>query len=221
MQENKPRLMTIAKGSDPDLMQWYVPRINDASSKKLIYSKAARGQILFIRDVIAPLVFSGIPYKDIPDCTIDHPDGSAYETKRTANVVGTHYSKSCELPVYHFERRDLGLQFIMRGNFHDWKLSVLSHHPVEAYALRVLGYTSPPRDPDYTGDCLAPVYFEGFDTDWCFGYFSENSHKFSISLADDQSLWTAIFLMMYERRALKKMQQTTRAEHQEELAARR
>ncbi|MGH6876113.1 MAG: hypothetical protein ACREHV_01910, partial [Rhizomicrobium sp.] len=112
-------------------------------------------QVGFVRDVIVGLVGAGLHYEDI---------------EPIADVVSTHTSKSICLPVYDLKREDLGLRFIMRNNFYNWKLSVISKKPIIC-DFTGLFHTTPPVEPDYTGNPLADVYFEGFPKSLVFGYY--------------------------------------------------
>ena len=98
------------------------------------------------------------------------------------------------------ERKDLGLRFILRNNFHDWKMSVISTEPIRA-DYGSLFHTTPPTDPKYTGDPLASCYFEGFPDDLIFGYFSKDAKRFSAEIHGRHALWTAIYLTLRDRGA--------------------
>jgi hypothetical protein len=209
--------MRLIPNDAPDLMTWFIPWLRKHEGTDLIYYKSASNQVQFIRDEIAPLILPKVSYDERPEVELAHPDGGYYWTKCTAFVMGTHTSKSCEIPVYGFERPDLGLTLIMRGNFYNWKLSVVSETPIELPQLKVLSYTEPPREPDYTGDCLSSCYFEGFDSDWCFGYYEEDHRKFSMELYGRNALWTTIFMIMHHLGDLKERRQHTKLEHRKEL----
>ncbi len=115
--------------------------------------------------------------------------------KGPVNVISTHTSKSVLLPVYSLEKPDRGLRLVLRNNFHNWKLSVLSQTPIEQ-DFSDLFHTTPPVDPDYTGNPLSPVYFEGFPQDLIFGYYSTSDHKqWSAEIWSDYALWTTVYLI--------------------------
>jgi len=88
----------------------------------------------------------------------------------TADVVATHMSKSCLLPVYFLSYK--GLQLIIRDNFYNWKLSVNS-----------------PIDLDLDTDLfikesedISTLYCEGFKDEWVFGTYAKDHSKFTIEL---------------------------------------
>jgi hypothetical protein len=115
------------------------------------------------------------------------------------------------LPVYSMERGDLGLRLILRDNFYNYKLSVVSYTPLDV-DFTGLCHTTPPPDPDYTGDPLNPVYFEGFPAELIFGYYAPSDRrKFSLEIWGRQSkLWTVVFLIMRARGALRPAEWATR-----------
>lgn len=178
------------------LQAWYDAWLEDHRKTELIYvNRNARGepylaQLHFVRDALAPMVWSDILYDDRP-CEPD-PRADCHET---AWIIGEHRSKSVRLPVYSIERPDRGLRFVLRDNYYDWKLSVLSETPIDDPLFPYLFHTTPPIEPGYTGDPLRSVYFEGFPQDLVLGYQSENPRWWSAEL-DDRALWTTILLCM-------------------------
>lgn len=158
-------------------------------------------QVSFVRDTLNALVWRGVPYDDRGD----------------VSVVSTHRSKSIILPVYELARPDLGIRVILRNNFHDWKVSVISELLLEV-DLTGLCYTAPPTEPSYTGDHLNPVYFEGFPGDLIFGYYHASDHKrWSMELYGEESVYTALFLIMRAAGAVRPMLYHTRESHRIEL----
>jgi len=171
-------------------------------------------QMQFVRDTIVSLVGAGLDYED---------------RKNIAWVISTHRSKSIILPVYQLERPDLGLTLVLRNNFYNWKLSVISTRPIGA-DFSGLFHTSPPIDPKYTGDSLHPVYFEGFPENLIFGYFiarrstRADRQQFSAEIQTDEDLYTTLFLLMRQLGAIKPAVWHTEASHRAEMdeaAARR
>jgi hypothetical protein len=123
-----------------------------------------------------------------------------------ACVISTHRSKSITLPVYNLQHPTLNLQLILRNNFYDWKMSVISQTPIVA-DFSGLFYTTPPLDPKYTGDSLSPVYFEGFPSDLVFPYYSQtDGTQWSAEISTDQELWTSVFLIMRSLEAVKPLE---------------
>jgi hypothetical protein len=179
------------------LQIWFDNWRAEYDSSTLYFKNAASEQIMFVRDVLAPLFWAGVPYSEL--ASEGEPRG---DCKITGFVIGEHRSKSVRLPVYLLERTDLGLQFVMRGNFHDWKLSVTSERPIESDLFPYLFHTTPPIDPEYTGNELASVYFEGFPEDRIFGYHYDNHRRWSACL-NQRNLWTVIFLCMHSAGAIR------------------
>jgi hypothetical protein len=161
------------------------------------------GQVTFVRDHLVSLVGSGLYWRD---------------AERIATVVSTHTSKSIRLPVYRLARADLAIAIYLRNNFYDWKLSVVSETPIGA-SFDGLFHTTPPIGPDYTGDELASVYFEGFPREIVFGYFgASDTRKWSAAIRGDTALWATLFLLMRSVGAVKPLTWHTKESHIAALA---
>ncbi len=171
-------------------------------SDAMYYKGGYWNQILFVRDVLVPLVGSGL-----------------HETDAIATVISNHMSKSVQLPVYALSRPDLGLIIYLRNNFYDWKMSVVSDTPIRA-DFTGLFKTTGPVEPAYTGNELASVYFEGFPSSLVFGYYEESDRRrWSAAIGGDHTLWTSVFLLMRFLGVVKPQKYGTKAEHLLELAA--
>lgn len=196
------------------LHPWFMKWIKDRKESGLAYKGSANSQIMYVRDGLAPLIWADIPYEERPCITDDDDD---YDRPVTGYIISTHPSKSVLLPVYSLERPDLGLQIVLRNNFYNWKMSVISDEPIDV-DLTGLCYTASPREPEYTGDCLSPVYFEGFPRELVFGYYDESDHRrWSAELYEQESVWMAIFLVCRARGIIKAKRQHTQEEHRAKL----
>lgn len=194
---------TAPGGLHPWFMKWL-----ENTSDELIYKSAAKAQIMFVRDDLNHLVTAGLRTPNLP-----YGEQSQLEAELihgTPKVIGEHYSKSVCLPVYSLERADLGIRFILRCNFYNWKLSVISVKPIEV-DWTGLFFTTPPVEPDYTGDPLHSVYFEGFPKEFIFGYYEQNKCRWSAEIHGDQAMWTVIFLIMRSLGAIKPLIWSTRS----------
>lgn len=152
--------------------------------------RAAVDQACWVRDRVKSLMAIGI---------------EPYEARKNdvAFVIGEHVSTSVRLPVYELVRP--GLRLILRNNFYDWKLSVLSEQLINC-DFSGLFHTTPPVDPDYTGNSLHPVYFEGFPPELVFGYYEpaleaakrvwEPELQWSAEIPSREMLWTVVFLLL-------------------------
>jgi hypothetical protein len=137
------------------------------------------------------------------------------DERKQVQVISEHMSKSILLPVYLLERGDL--QIILRYNFYNWKISVVCNRKVDAN-FDGLFHTTPPIEPDYTGNELADVYFEGFPKDLVFDYFEESDKKvWSAQIHDDKILWTTIYLILKAVGYVVPTEWRTKASHQKEL----
>lgn len=162
------------------LQIWFKEHMRDTSEQ----------QIIFVRDNLCYLISSGM-------------QGTIDEKKSIVTVISEHMSRSVQLPVYHFDRSDIGLEIVLRNNFYNWKLSVISDFPIVA-DFDGLFYTTP--DPNNTDNCLSPVCFEGFPRHLVFGYYSENNFKWSAELYNDEAVWTTLFLILKSRKQIKPIQ---------------
>jgi len=139
-----------------------------------------------------------------------------------AFVIATHRSKSIDLPVVRFERPDLGVAFVLRDNFYNWKLSVLTERPIVDDGFQYLFNTTPPPEPDYTGDPLRDCYFEGFPSRLVFGYYGDGHNtRWSAEIHGDDAVWTTLFLCMKHVGGLARHAFHTRATHRAKLDAER
>lgn len=191
--------MIESRHSGVPLQEW----INGHPVRDEMLWKGAFGhQVMFVRDRLVSLFGTGLDYD---------------QQKEIARVISTHRSKSIELPVYQLARPDQDLRIVLRNNFYNWKMSVLSETPIQA-DFDGLFHTTPPIDPDYTGDQLHPVYFEGFPHDLIFGYLAESDgRRWSAEIPTDESLWTSVFLMMRSLNNVKPLVWLTRESHRKEL----
>lgn len=106
-----------------------------------------------------------------------------------AHVVSTHRSKSIELPVYLLVHPTEGIEIIMRGNFYDWKVSVISDKPV---IDNFYGLFDPTKQWDER-------FCEGFDPAWIFAPYAENQQQFTLEVGGDFTLFTFLWLLIKGR----------------------
>jgi hypothetical protein len=141
---------------------------NNPEDEGLLWGKAALTQAIFVRDNLAPLVTG----------------------RAGAEVISTHRSKSCELPVYQLNHPRQKLFMTMRGNFYDWKVSVTCPLSVSARLLHGL------HNPDSGLLCHA-VYFEGFPDHLVYPPLRPevDSCMFSLETRSNYSLWAITFLL--------------------------
>lgn len=164
----------------------------------------AQPQLKFVRNTLVPLVQFSQFNTPSNQFTIEKKESSV------CAVIGEHVSQSVPLPVYMLVREDIG--FVLRNNFYNWKLSVVSDRPVLA-DFSDLFYCKPPREPDFSGDCLHSVYFEGFPPRFIYGYYeTSDKRKWSAEIGSDYKLYMTMFLVLRALGHTKTLQQTTRAE---------
>lgn len=162
--------------------------------ERMYWSVPAREQLEFVRDELRSVAGIGAPVV----------------------VIAEHRSKSILLPVYFLQHEKV--RFYLRNNFFNWKLSVVSETPIEV-DLTGLCHTTPPVEPDYTGNPLSPVYFEGFPRELVFGYYEQNKARWSAEFHGDFELATAMFLIMRALGEIGPLVWRTRALHEARVAA--
>lgn len=204
------------------LQAWYDEWLKEHQGTDLLYVKrdaqqrVSLPQVHFVRDALGELLWADTLYDDLPR----EPPPRA-DCRLTAWVIGEHHSKSVRLPVYSLERPDKGVRLVLRDNHYDWKLSVASEVPIDHELFAYLFHTTPPIEPDYTGNELASCYFEGFPKDLIFGYHANDSRRWSASIGGDRALWTTILLCMMRLGVVRPRAWTTHASQQERFAAER
>jgi len=161
------------------IQEWFNTQ-QESTPDKMLCKEPSAFQIMFARDVLKGILSRGLEYE---------------RARNILTVISEHTSKSVRLPVYNFDRSDIGLRVIARNNFYDWKISVISDSPINA-DFSGLFHTTYPLDPKYTGNPLTSVYFEGFPEELIFGYYEGNHSKFSAEIGSDEDLYTTLFLIM-------------------------
>lgn len=166
---------------------------------EMLWKKSAYNQMHFIEDDLNPLLQNKLKGDD----------------RTGVKVISEHRSKSIKLPVYKLQREDLTI--ILRYNFYNWKMSVICSKKIDAN-FDGLFHTTPPIEPDYTGNELASVYFEGFPKDLCFDYYESTDKKvWSAEISNDQMLWTTVYLILKALEYIEPMKWHTKESHRKEL----
>lgn len=191
------------------LQGWYDKWLKDPEMTNRRYVPVnSRGeptlhQLHFVRDHLCGMLWADIPY-DKREKELTRTDCNV-----TAFVIGEHSSKSVNLPVYSLERPDLGLQIVLRDNYHDTNVSVISEKPIPAEVLR--GYQLDfsksdkerfEKEPWRPGRSWGYNYFQGFPEEVQFGPHSLDQRKFSICLGGEYSVYTFVWLILREIRGV-------------------
>jgi hypothetical protein len=194
------------------MQAWYDRWLKANQDTNLVYvPKNSRGepslhQVHFVRDTLASIVWADVPYDKRPN------EPPPRETcKETCFVIGEHRSKSVSLPVYSLERPDLGIQFVLRDNYHGWNVSVLLEKPLSDGWNILKGFEldySRDEDRDRFKDGYKPgsswgyCYFQGFPEEVQFGPYMEDCRRFSLCIGSEYSLHTFIWLIMRDIRGV-------------------
>lgn len=194
---------------------WYNRWLTEHKDTNLIYAtpeKPQLHQVHFVRDTIAQLFWNDVEYDKLPRVDIDDSVSGTYIVqKRTRSVldivrvIGEHKSKSVRLPVFQLARDDYGLMLVMRYNFHDWNISVVSSKPIE---MSLEGYGATFRDDIERDKYTAKGYwgylfFQGFPTEFMFGPRSLDARKFSLACWNDYELYSFVRALVQEKRKTK------------------
>lgn len=158
-----------------DVSAWQ--RVNQPRDT-LIWKESMNDQIRFVRDILCDRVI----YADM-----------GWDEHEEPMVVSFHNSKSVKLPVFKITRtfhdkdsdKDLSIEFILRCNIYDWKISVKSDKPLDCDFMELF-------DPTKVID---PWYCEGFPKGKVYGSYEQNHSEFTIELLNTYNVYTFFFLI--------------------------
>lgn len=155
-----------AKHLPVDVTAWV--RVN-SPDKKMIFKNRFSEQICFVRDVLSVLFFPSIEEYDASPVM----------------VIGTHTSKSIELPVFQMKSEKYGIELILSNNFSNWKVSVKSDIPLD---FDIMGLFD-------TAKVIQPYYCEGFPEEKVYGSYEQDHSSFTFEIFSDYNLYTFVFLL--------------------------
>lgn len=107
------------------------------------------------------------------------------DTTAQVTVVSWHMSKSVKLPVYRIETGLGTLRLTLRGNFHNWMVSVEAVRPLPDVFFDLFDKNAE----------ISSVYCEGFDGEWVFGPFNADRKTFTVELFTNYQLMTFLYLL--------------------------
>jgi hypothetical protein len=178
------------------LHNWFMA--NRLHGTNLIYSSPADSQVMWVRDTLHQ-VFTELPsnpfhelerrYKQLEaearavreetKCSYDeagypdYRDGPGDFVRNGVRVVSVHTSKSCKLPVYGIDYIP-GLVLTLRGNFHNWQISVKSERDLD---LDLFGV----GESEERG--ISHCYCEGFPgCRWSPNTYPDNKKDFTVTV---------------------------------------
>lgn len=157
----------------------------------LLWSVTATEQIVFVRDVLAPVF-------DLYGHDVEQGRGAP-------EVVSEHKSKSVTLPVYRlcYGGDCCSVEVFLRGNFHDWRISVQSTDSNGGGLVLSKRATSLFEGAHYAnryveGDPIGPVYCEGFSAEWCFDRYRDYCREFTETIRDRYRLFCFVHLLRHD-----------------------
>jgi hypothetical protein len=135
----------------------------------MLWKQGYWDQITFVRDKINQLFYTTYEkFKNNP-----------------VIVINTHMSKSIVLPVYEINLEHYGLKMIIRNNFYNWKISVISNKHIETDFMNLF----------QEDEIINPIYCEGFKEEQVFGSYKDNNRQFTIEIRDEYQLYTFMYLL--------------------------
>ena len=141
------------------------------------------GQIVFLRDVLMRAVCE------------DDVEANAYRPSNDGEpgvvscceIIGTHTSRSCVLPVVRIKPIGVGFTAWLRGNFYNWMVSIETTDGAEVDIDHGTLF-----DPNAKH---AACYCEGFPSDAVFGSYASNRARFTVCLGSEYAVFTMLHLV--------------------------
>lgn len=164
----------------PSLLSWRREESN-WPREGMSYKGATEDQVCFVGDTL-PKAY----------CT-------NFDEYRWANggegvqVIGSHCSKSCDLPVYGLDIPHLGVRAVISNNFHVWSVSIELPRAVDlsAFADRM---TKEPCDS---------IYCYGFDARWVYNTPAFNPCIFTVQMSSRYDIYAMFLSIAHQLRATK------------------
>jgi hypothetical protein len=193
------------------LQGWYDKWLKDPEMTNRRYVPVnSRGepslhQLHFVRDNLCAMLWADVPYEKRENELV------RTDCKVTCFVIGEHSSKSVNLPVYSLERPDLGLQVVLRDNYHDWNVSVITEKPLSDGYNVLKGFQLDFSDSDKKrfesepwrpGRSWGYCYFQGFPEELQFGPYSQDCRRFSLCIGSEYSVYTFMWLLLRDLRGV-------------------
>ncbi len=155
--------------TDIKLQDWFMENKPDDN---LIYKDGLARQVMFIRDdIISLFARSYEEYKGIQEA---------------ARVISTHTSKSVKLPVMEINWNNW--RFILRDNFHDWKVSVRAPYKFKEIEIDFMGLFDKTK-------VISSVYCEGFKDSWVYGAYNEDKREYTVEIDNNYQLYMFFWIV--------------------------
>lgn len=157
-----------------DVTTWI--RVNDPD-ENLIYRDGLGKQVCMVRDTIMRDIF----YRSI----FGKYDGKTYENFQPM-VISTHRSKSVLLPVMLMNVEKYDIKIVLRDNFYDWKVSIISENNINCDFKGLFTENDKP---------INSIYCEGFPENLVFDRYCDSKKQFTIEIGDNYRLYTFMYLL--------------------------
>lgn len=114
-------------------------------------------------------------------------------------VISEHTSKSIKLPVCHFWNGTMDI--IIRGNFHNWIITVNSNTPVNLPNSFISSF-------GISKEKINSCYCEGFKEEWIYNSYSDvqnfNKMEFTVDIPYTNEAFYIFFYLLFNQSILKK-----------------
>lgn len=145
------------------------------------FKKATEGQVCFVGDTL-PKAY----------CTSKEEYRFAVDGMGV-QVIGSHRSKSCDLPVYGLDIPHLGVRAVLSDNFHGWVVSVETPKPVDLSMF----------DSRMSDKPCVPMYCSGFEDRWVYGTRAHNPCVFTVEMWSQYDIYAMFMTIAHQLRTAK------------------
>lgn len=165
--------------SGPSLLSWR--RGDNWPGDEMLYKKATEDQVCFVGDTL-------------PRAYCTNIDEYRWASQgEGVMVIGSHRSKSCDLPVYGLDIPHLGMRAVLSNNFHGWVVSVETPSPVDMSMFANKMSTEP----------CNPIYCSGFDTRWVMGPPGLDQCVFTATMGLSHDIYAMFLIIAHQLRTKK------------------
>lgn len=145
------------------------------------FKKATEDQVCFVGDTL-------------PKAYCDNIDEYRWANGgEGVQVIGSHRSKSCYLPVYGLDIPSLGVRAVLSNNFHVWSVSIELPRAVDLSMFKDRMSTEP----------CDPMYCYGFENRWVYNTPEHNPCVFTVQMGSRYDIYALFMSIAHQLRATK------------------